>query len=42
LSADIDNNQKLSLWNNLKNKMQKAEKIILFLTLKKAPYRIHK
>ena len=36
LSADIENNQKLSLVTNLKNSMQNAEKIILYLTLKDA------
>lgn len=36
LSAYIENNQKLSLVTNLKNSMQNAEKIILYLTLKDA------
>ena len=36
LSANIENNQKLSLVTNLKNNMQSAEKIILYLTLKDA------
>ena len=36
LSTDIENNQKLSLVTNLKNSMQNAEKIILYLTLKDA------
>ena len=36
LSTDIENDQKLSLVTNLKNNMQSAEKIILYLTLKDA------
>ena len=36
LSTDIENAQKLSLVTNLKNSMQNAEKIILYLTLKDA------
>ena len=36
LSTDVENNQKLSLVTNLKNSMQNAEKIILYLTLKDA------
>ena len=36
LDASIENNQKLSLVTNLKNSMQNAEKIILYLTLKDA------
>ena len=36
LSTNIENNQKLSLVTNLKNSMQNAEKIILYLTLKDA------
>ena len=36
LVANIENNQKLSLVTNLKNSMQNAEKIILYLTLKDA------
>ena len=36
LAASIENNQKLSLVTNLKNSMQNAEKIILYLTLKDA------
>ena len=36
LSTDIENDQKLSLVTNLKNSMQNAEKIILYLTLKDA------
>ena len=36
LAANIENNQKLSLVTNLKNSMQNAEKIILYLTLKDA------
>ena len=36
LVASIENNQKLSLVTNLKNSMQNAEKIILYLTLKDA------
>ena len=36
LAANIEDNQKLSLVTNLKNSMQNAEKIILYLTLKDA------
>ena len=36
LSAYIENAEKLSLVTNLKNSMQNAEKIILYLTLKDA------
>ena len=36
LATNIENNQKLSLVTNLKNSMQNAEKIILYLTLKDA------
>ena len=36
LAANMENNQKLSLVTNLKNSMQNAEKIILYLTLKDA------
>ena len=36
LTTNIENNQKLSLVTNLKNSMQNAEKIILYLTLKDA------
>ena len=36
LATNIQNNQKLSLVTNLKNSMQNAEKIILYLTLKDA------
>ena len=36
LAVSIENNQKLSLVTNLKNSMQNAEKIILYLTLKDA------
>ena len=36
LATSIENNQKLSLVTNLKNSMQNAEKIILYLTLKDA------
>ena len=33
LTTNIEKNQKLSLVTNLKNSMQNAEKIILYLTL---------
>ena len=36
LATNMENNQKLSLVTNLKNSMQNAEKIILYLTLKDA------
>ena len=36
LTIDNEKNQKLSLVTNLKNSMQNAEKIILYLTLKDA------
>ena len=41
LTTNIEKNQKLSLVTNLKNSMQNAEKIILYLTLKDATMELH-
>jgi len=41
LTIDNEKNQKLSLVTNLKNSMQNAEKIILYLTLKDATMELH-